>query len=358
MLKVFEQIRLLYDRYCGRIQPILRHLYVIEVINRFRGRHKGFLFIVSIALWLVTLFTSYHWINDIESAVKAAMTLISVCVLILVTVANVTRRLAPSRRVNEEFFDRIIRMKKRAVFRPVVATSEADMIEVGQLENDAFYGPSRTSLEDRIHRITGWLSKMDGLGQFIYFDGELIGYSVIIPVSEAQADKFVNGYTIEWAFDVSVPMQVPSQLTLYGQAIYVDHRHHGNDSSLGVAQAAALHHLLCLMKRLSGILLKDDSSKAVWRLLQQTRILADEGTLPGRGFMKHLGFIRREKKTANNRPIWELNFSRPAARGTALSQSRRLIAESLGVADDQPPAYPTFKDRVELICIKCLGYAE
>jgi hypothetical protein len=112
------------------------------------------------------------------------------------------------------------------------------------------------------------------------------------------------------------------------------------------------------MKRLSGILLKDDSSKAVWRLLQQTRILADEGTLPGRGFMKHLGFIRREKKTANNRPIWELNFSRPAARGTALSQSRRLIAESLGVADDQPPAYPTFKDRVELICIKCLGYAE
>jgi len=51
--------------------------------------------------------------------------------------------------------------------------------------------------------------------------------------------------------------------------------------------------------------------------------------------MKHVGFRRWKKKTANNRNIWELSFSTPAAEGTALFQTRHIIAKALGTEEYQ-----------------------
>jgi hypothetical protein len=127
---------------------------------------------------------------------------------------------------------------------------------------------------------------------------------------------------------------------------------------MGLAQAAVLQHLLDLTRRLSLIAQGDDGPDAIQRLLERTRILADEGSLLGGKFMSKLGFVRRKQKTANKRSIWELDLSRPAAPGTNLHQARRLIAERLGLPDRQNIAPPGWKERWENLSSKMFGYTE
>jgi hypothetical protein len=307
------------------------------------------LFLIRIVLLACALFFGWSWANNVGGVLSGILAALATGSLIVTSIGRFTHASAPSRRLSDPFVELILRMKQQAAFSPVAASSAEDIERVGKLEHDAFRGPSRTSLPERIERIANWLKELDGLGQFMYFKGELVGYSVIIPVSENQAEKFTRGYATEWAFDVSLPPKNLPRLTLYSQAVFVRHRHHGDDSSLGIAQAGVLNHLLDLAKRLRSDMVNDVSSETVWRLLLRTRILADEGSPSGARFMRNLGFVRRRKKTSNKRHIWELDLSLPAAEGTSLYQSRRIIAKALHVPDDQPRKKPTLRDSWERV---------
>jgi hypothetical protein len=167
-----------------------------------------------------------------------------------------------------------------------------------------------------------------------------------VRVSEEQAGQFKASVATEWFFTVTKPHKGQQRLTLYAQGIYLKPKFHGDDITYGLAQSAALNHVLVLLAEYAQLVLGASRAVEIMELMQRTRILADEGSGKGAAFMRNLGFERCKAKTANNRFIWELEFSRPAPKKSPLWQTRRTIAQALNVNEFQVSANGRVCDNV------------
>jgi hypothetical protein len=352
-----ELFRQRLEKIRAQLKPIIRRLYAIALVNRFREKFTTPVFAIGLCLAPVALLTGWSWLKQFDSLLKGTLFAVTTAAAVWGILTDQTWEAAPSRHLNDDFADQVIAMMRRASFRFVSADSDADIRQAAELEHEAFFGPSLTSLAERIERIGLWLRSAYGLGQFIYFDDKLIGYSVMIPVSDPQMMRFLKGYSTEWSFDVTLPAPDAPRLTLYAQSIFVKHKFHSGISTLGLAQAAALNHLLSLLQQFSSIMGTGRSNQAVWNLLQNTRIVADEGSSRGRRFMRHLGFVRHRKRTANKRNIWILDLSTPP-RTLSQLQSRRLMARFLGIQDDHPAPRLTLRDHAARLSDAWLGYSK
>ena len=334
-MQIAEVIKRIFDRTAGQIQPFVTPFYRLKPLQKFFDANKRAIFFASMSLLFVAYFGGEAWPAEVRTVMLWLTAGAGTGALLVELVGSITRAPAPTRRLSRDFIELILSFREAATF-VLIQNNDVDLFStVAKLEHDAFYGPSRTPLATRTTRISKWLSKANNLAQLIYFQGELIGYSVIIPVSEEQAKDFKEGLATEWFFKVEKPLAGQGSLTLYAQSIFIKHRLHGDQKTLGLAQSAALHHVIALLREYAQLVFGSSTSDDVAALLRRTTILADEGSTRGGAFMKHVGFRRWKKKTANNRNIWELSFSTPAAEGTALSQARYIIAKALGTEEYQ-----------------------
>ena len=346
MFAWIEQIRRRFYKLAGRIHGPLATAYRIKWIHDEVTKRKSVRYLLPLGLMMTAFLWGVDWPTSVKTGIGVFLGVLGMLAYGLDLLWDVARAPAPTRRINDPFMRRILSPVASARFELIKSSEKNRFPIVSEIEHLAFSGRSRTAREARLDRISKWLDKADNLAQLIYLNDELVGYSVIIPVSEEQADQFKASLATEWFFNVVKPRQSQQRLTLYAQAIYLKPKFHGDDTTYGLSQSGALNHVLVLLAEYAQLVFGASRTVDIVELVQRTRILADEGSGAGAGFMKNLGFERCKAKTANNRFIWELEFSRPAPEKSPLWQTRRTIAQALNVDEFQVSGNRRIRDKI------------
>jgi len=192
-------------------------------------------------------------------------------------------------------FDKVLRKPLEPTEGWLAETSRTreNLQLAAQLEHEAFSIYGNTSESVRVDRLARWSSLCPNCIFFIAQHGEIVGYSVIIPVSEMDAQRYREGLMKEFGFVPDVSDNRPT--LFYAQALFLKREFQGRNECLGLAQRAFLTHL--------GSFFPDGT-------FQPFCVLADSETLDGARFLCNLGF-EKGPKSANGRPIWELDLRQP-----------------------------------------------
>jgi hypothetical protein len=171
------------------------------------------------------------------------------------------------------------------------ATTEQNL--AASLEHEAFSTYSSTPAVDRATRLGRWFPASTKSLYFMLRNQTVIGYSVIIPVSDLDANRYREGYLKEFGFVPSTTGGPPT--AIYAQSLFLKRELQGRDECLGLPQRIFLAHLASLFS---------DGE------FHPFCVLADSETWDGARFLQNLGF-EKGKKSADGRQIFELDLRDP-----------------------------------------------
>lgn len=174
-----------------------------------------------------------------------------------------------------------------------VAHAQEDVSLAARLEHEAFSMYGTTSEDVRAERIKKWFPNCCKSIYFMLRRETEIGYSIIIPVSELDAQRYRDGLMKEWGF---VPDQSPEGPTIfYAQSLYLKRELQNQTECLGLAQRVFFQHIANFFPEGS---------------YRPFCILADSETWHGARFLLNLGFTVAGK-SADGRPIYQLDLRQP-----------------------------------------------
>jgi hypothetical protein len=173
------------------------------------------------------------------------------------------------------------------------ATAE-EVSLAAKLEHEAFSIYGSTTEDIRAQRLGKWFADCSKSIYFMLRDSKIIGYSVIIPVSKLDAERYRAGLMKEFGFVPDTSSNPP--MAFYAQSLFLEREWQSHSECLGLAQRVFLQHLASFFPAGAST---------------SFCILADSETWDGRRFLYNLGFRRGEAKGADGRPIYELDLRQP-----------------------------------------------
>lgn len=325
---IVESLRILRDRVVIIIARSLSFFRFVLGLENALNHHATKLFYLSQILALVLFLSDWTWLAITTSAFGFFTGAIGYASSAYRTVLTSTVSPAPARPITSEFAHVIARAFDTMNTRPTSGHDEGDLLQIAHFEEAAFPGYDR-SLHQRVDRMKDWVSVTDGVGQIILLNGEAVGYSIIFPISERQASRYLGGTLSEWGLSVAELDPDARFHSYYAQSIFIKHRYQGSANTLGFAQAAALKHMLYLVSKNTVLHGADPTYEVLRKTLEKTRVLADEFSLPGRRFMRTVGFEPVSDSSDDGRTIWELNFSSLLRNPKTLESFEFLIRRAL-----------------------------
>lgn len=295
------------NRIFGYIGIIINKLPFITKLADIESRYALRTFIISQLLAVALFFTGWSSLAIILSLIGFIGGISGFLASLFKALQKAFVSPAPSSKLDDKYAEKIISLLRNDNLRASELGSHSDAVQIAYFEELAFPGYSR-SLDQRVNRIRDWTDMMHGAGQFILHKGESIGYSMMFPISERQAKRYLNGMQTEWGLSVSNWERNSMTYTVYANSLFIVHRHQGRESTIGLAQAATLKHFVRIIDDHIARHNMERSDKTLFNILKKTRIVADEFSLPGRRFMTSLGFKSTISESFDGRPIWVIDI--------------------------------------------------